>query len=161
MKKYTKSCLLGVIFLTSNISWAEMTQVVTVTMMDDSSRSVPLYTNPIVTMDSEHLLIENDNDKIDFDIQNVKKMDYRFIDIAGIDKISIESSNYPFRLSDSGIEFDATDQIRNVLLGSPNGIVESVFKIAAYNKFLLPTTYLTKGVHLLNVNGKTYKILIK
>lgn len=122
--------------------------------------SLGFSVEPKVTFNDDQLIVTTKYYDVDFyDLNSIRKITYYFKLGTGINDIAADSPLMKFIGND--VVFTALKTGDNISVFTTNGIQVINKVITTNGDFTLPLSNLDQGVYLINVNGKTFKIVKK
>jgi Tol biopolymer transport system component len=132
----------------------------------NTSDDVPVGTfsfsefQPIVTFDEGQLIVTTQFlDVYLYDLNDVRKLTYLYDDGSGINDVMAEKALMKFNGTD--VVFTALEKGTDIMVYAANGMLMMKKNVADAGDYTLPLSDLNQGVYLINVNGKTLKIVKK
>ena len=115
---------------------------------------------PTVTFEDGQLVVTTQFlDVYLYDLNDVRKLTYLFDDGSGINDVMAEKALMKFNGTD--IVFIALEKGTDIMVYAANGMLMMKKNVADAGDYTLSLSDLNQGVYLINVNGKTLKIVKK
>lgn len=114
---------------------------------------------PQITYSGDKVIIESSS-IVEYDFQSIKKMTYSFDDANGINDINIHTK-IPFTTDGGTITFLPNGEDLNVKFILMNGIVLKDFVVRKGESYTMTLHSSPEKIYMINVNGVTYKIMIR
>ena len=132
----------------------------------ETGNDVPIGTflfsdfEPTVTFDDGQLVVTTKYlDVYFYDLNEIRKLTYKNEDGSGINDIVAEKALMKFNGDD--IVFTSLEKGTNILVYAANGMLMMNKSVADAGDCTLSLSGLSQGVYVINVNGKTFKIVKK
>lgn len=115
---------------------------------------------PSVTFGDNQLVVTTKYLEVEFyDLNEIRKITYLFNDGSGINDVVAETAMIKFK--GDVIEFTAFEKGSNILVYAANGMLLMKRTVSDSGDCTLSLSSLSQGVYVVNVNGKTFKIVKK
>ena len=128
-------------------------------LSNGTKTSIQLYTCPQVTFEGNLLKVVSPMQSFEFNAADVLRFTYSGISVAT--DIQAVSSEKGFRNDGENLYFDGNLKENNIALYSSDGKPVPVRLLHTDTSLCLPLSALPQGVYVLNINGKTSKIVKK
>ncbi|MBQ6079002.1 MAG: T9SS type A sorting domain-containing protein [Muribaculaceae bacterium] len=117
------------------------------------------YTPKVTFTETEMIVTTSIADVYYYNLPNMWKITYEEYEPTGLDNILADANAMKF--NGSAIVFPALEAGSNITVYAVNGTMVLNKTVSSAGEYAFPISSLSQGVYLVNVNGKTYKIVKK
>ncbi len=156
-----KLFLLLMLILTEilNVYSEEKTQL-TIHSKDGTKVSYILRQQPKISFSTKEIIVKSNDVDIIYEREEIAKFTYEIVNVqTGI--INLSTDEKAFEIIDNAIMFPQLKSNSVVNIYSISGNLIFHKEITEGGEYMFPLTSCVNGVYLVNVNGLTYKIILK
>lgn len=124
-----------------------------------TTTEISLYKKPRITFSADKILIQGTGVNFEYPLEDIVRFTYKKEDI--INEINAPTNQTNFTHDDERIVFNGIKSADEVALYKLNGTRVAIQLNKVDDNYVLPLNSISKGMYLLHINGKTFKIIKK